>query len=88
MSGYWTTVPVGVWTVTDTADALEAIKDLATDWTYDDRRARLHLFSTTDHKALIVDIKHIKKVMNISDYHDFIIELRRYIDIEKWRLEL
>ncbi len=60
MSGYWRTVPRGIWTITDYNDAMQALEDVESRPWYDECRLRISVFGP-DKKALIIDLDKIQE---------------------------
>ena len=67
---YWDSVPVGTWTVIDTEDCIEALKDPESRASFYADSQRINVFGPA-RKALIIDLKAIKNLMDEEDFINF-----------------
>ena len=67
---YWDSVPVGTWTVIDTEDCLEALRDKESRASFYPNVQRINVFGPSK-KCLIIDLKTIKELMPEEDFIDF-----------------
>lgn len=71
MAGYWDTVPVGVWTITDPQDALEVLKDNESFAYYNPSAYRVHVLGPFK-KATIIDLGKIVSAMGLDESAEFL----------------
>lgn len=69
MSGYWNTVPKGIWSIVDPSDVLDVLRDEETRWTLDFLHNRVNLFGP-DLKALILDLKEFENFSSSQEYKE------------------
>jgi hypothetical protein len=75
MTGYWETVPTGIWTISDPTDAKEALRDKESRVMLDKAHDRINVFGPTG-KALIIDMQEIRKYLSNRELQAFLRELR------------
>ena len=67
---YWDSVPIGTWTMVDTEDCIEALKDPESRASFYVNLQTIHVFGPA-RKSLIIDLKTIKELMSEEDYESF-----------------
>jgi hypothetical protein len=77
-TGYWDVVPKGIWSIVDSVDALEALKDKESRWALDKSKNRVNIYGTPG-KAVTIDLNAIKENLSTKDYRDFIHELKSVV---------
>ena len=78
---YWDSVPIGTWTIIDTEDCLEALKDPESRASFYPSLQRINVFGPPK-KCLIIDLKTIKELMSVKDFEVFEKSLLNIIDID------
>lgn len=78
---YWDSVPIGTWTIIDTEDCLEALKDPESRASFYADPPRINVFGPA-RKALIIDLKAIKNLMDEEDFINFEKSLLNILNID------
>jgi hypothetical protein len=76
MTGYWDTVPTGIWRISDPTDAKEALRDKESRFVLDKAHDRINVFGPTG-KAVIIEMQSIRRYLSNQELQSFLRELRR-----------
>lgn len=81
MRGYWDQVPVGIWSITDTEDALEILKDEESTFHFSFEYNWINVFGP-DKKAAIIDLNKILPLMSSEDAHEFLDRVGKIVSMQ------
>lgn len=70
MAGYWNTVPLGNWSVTDSFDALQALRDPDSRALFHTTNNRVHVLGPIG-KSIIIHLNEIHKALSDEDFEAF-----------------
>lgn len=78
---YWDSVPIGTWTIIDTEDCIEALKDPESRAAFYVNPQRINVFGPAK-KSLIIDLKAIKELMSEEDFESFQESILNIINVD------
>jgi hypothetical protein len=68
---YWKYVPKGIWKITDPVDALNAMRDQESCYTYDKEHNRVNVFGPPG-KAVCIDLSNLEDDEHSQELEDFV----------------